>query len=742
MAIVKLKIRESKQGFQVDLTANQLDVETEGFLPPLPPQLEASFNNWQLAYRQIEAVRSYIAPAPGMRITPKSVTKYSSAEHTTSVKKCLNKWLNCGDSRWLPVRDRLIAIAQQLHQKKEEIRVIIDAKDVNLRRLPWQEWNLFEEHYPQVEIALSAAKNTFKKTTHALPQSSKIRVLVTVGRSDGINTQNDLEIIKELEQHGAEVVCLMQPKRQQLCEALWNEQGYHIFIFTGHSGSREDGHIGWIELNDTDSLSIEEFKEALKEAINKGLQLAIFNSCDGLGLASQLAQLHLPRCIVMREPVPDKVAIEFLKHFFKEFTGDRSLSTALNKARKRLEHFNLDYPGAVWLPTICIAPNVQSLTWESLNAKNVVPPEIEKIPTDKEPNKNNYIKLLILFGLIGLFVSCSIIITGKNNTANLLGISRNSETQKQETDNSDNPVTFPSGTFYYGGSTTWAPIHNKVQRVLEIVHPQFKVEYTHPKNDYPGSATGIKMLLEGEIDFALSSRILTSKEEKEAEKLGFVLEEIPVAIDAIAVAVNRNLNINELSLTQLEGIYTGKIRNWQELGGKNLPIVPLSRLKEAGGTVEYFSQYVLREKKIDTNFVQPVSNTTQGIAKVAAQPGSIYYASASEVVNQCSVKTLKLGNTNNNTVAPYQQPLIPYPDCIKQPNQVDTDKLASGDRYPITRRLYIIYKKSGINMDEPDLHKDFHSVKESAEAARAYANWLKTNEGKNLIKQAGFAPIN
>ena len=741
MAIVKLKIRESKQGFQVDLTAKQLDVETEGFLPALPPQLETSFNNWQLAYRQIEAVRSYIAPAPGMRITPKTITKFSSAEHTTSVKECLNQWLNSGDSKWLPVRDRLIAIAQQLHQNNEEIRVIIDAKD-NLRRLPWQEWNLFEEHYPQVEIALSAAKNTFQKTSHALPHSSKIRVLVAVGRSDGINTKNDLEIIKELEQHGAEVVCLMQPNRQQLCDALWNEQGYHIFIFTGHSGSREDGHIGWIELNDTDSLSIEEFKEALKEAINKGLQLAIFNSCDGLGLASQLAQLSLPRCIVMREPVPDKVAIEFLKHFFEEFTGDRSLSQALNKARKKLEHFNLDYPGAVWLPTICIAPNVKPLTWKLLHQGDVISSEIDPNPTEIEPKKKNYINLLISFGLIGLFVSCSIVVTGKNRFTNLFGVSPESETTEQRKANSDNSVIFPSGTFYYGGSTTWAPIHYKVQKVLEIVHPQFQVEYTHPKNDYPGSATGIKMLLKGELDFALSSRRLTSKEKEDAEKLGFVLEEIPVAIDAIAVAVNRNLNIDELTLTQLEGIYTGKIRNWQELGGQNLPIVAYSRLKEAGGTVEYFSQYVLRGKKIDPIFVQPVSNTTQGIAKVAAQPGSIYYASASEIVNQCSVKPLKLGNTQDNTVAPYQQPLIPYPDCIKQPNQVDTDKLSSGDRYPITRRLYIIYKKSGINTSEPDLHKDFHSVKESAEAARAYANWLKTNEGKNLIQQAGFAPIN
>ncbi|MGB3656223.1 MAG: hypothetical protein WBA41_34115 [Rivularia sp. (in: cyanobacteria)] len=210
MAIVKLKLRESKQGFQVDLTAKQLDVETEGFLPALPSQLELSFNDWQLAYRQIDAVRS-VFTSRQLRITPKSVTKYSSAQHTTSVKEGLNQWLNCGDRRWLPVRDKLIAIARQLHQKNEEIRIIIDAKDVNLRRLPWQEWNLFEEHYPQVEIALSAAKGTYQKTDYLLPQSSKIRILVAVGRSDGINTKDDLEVIKDLEKHGAEVVCLMQP---------------------------------------------------------------------------------------------------------------------------------------------------------------------------------------------------------------------------------------------------------------------------------------------------------------------------------------------------------------------------------------------------------------------------------------------------------------------------------------------------------------------------------------------------
>ncbi|MEL6457140.1 MAG: substrate-binding domain-containing protein [Cyanobacteria bacterium J06621_15] len=743
MTIVKLKIRESKAGFQVDLTAKQLDIETEGFLPPLPPKLESSFNNWQLAYRQIDAVRS-VFTSRQVRLTPKSVTKYSSAEYTNTVKQSLNEWLNCGNSTWLPVRDKLIYIAQQLNYTDEEVRIIVDAKDVNLRRLPWQEWNLFEEYYPQVEIALSSTKNTHKTTKYTLPQSQKIRVLVAVGRSDGINTKDDLEVIKELEQHGAEVVCLMQPNRKELCNALWNEQGYHIFIFTGHSGSKEDGQIGWIELNDEDNLSIEEFKEALKQAINKGLQLAIFNSCDGLGLANQLAQLHIPRCIVMREPVPDRVAVEFLKHFFKEFTRNQSLSKALNRARKRLEHFNLDYPGAIWLPTICIAPNVKSLTWKSLNPNHV---DFNKIDENKEnkdessKRKNKYIKPIILAVLLigGIYALLAWNLSAKlKKIQDKLVVISGAKSTFTEAESE----SIPSGTFRYGGSTSWVPISSKAERILEMRYSQFQLDYISPKVANFGSGTGIKMLLDEELDFVLSSRKATQIEREAAKKQGFILGEIPVAIDAIAIAVHPSLKVNELTLTELENIYTGKIRNWKNLGGEDLEIIPISRSQEAGGTVEYFYQYILRGKEFDKQNVKIVSNTTQGVRQVAKNKGAIYYASASEIVNQCSVKTLNIGNTRNSMVTLYKQPWIPYPDCEQNPNKVNVDKLSSHDEYPITRKLYVIYKKDTVAIDEPDLQPDLNSIKKAAQAAKAYANWLKSSEGKKLVEKAGFASIN
>ncbi|MEM9925693.1 MAG: substrate-binding domain-containing protein [Cyanobacteria bacterium P01_D01_bin.50] len=725
MAIVKLKLRESKQGFQVDLTAKQLDIETEGFLPPLPPQLESSFNNWQLAYRQIDAVRSVFS-SHQVRLSPKGVTKYSSAEYTTSVKESLNQWLNSADSRWLPVRDRLIAIAQQLHQRNEEIRIIIDAKDVNLRRLPWQEWKLFEEYYPQVEIALIAAKNTYKYSSSVLPKSSKIRVLVAVGRSDGINTKNDLEVIKDLEQHGAEVVCLMQPNRRELCNALWDDEGYHIFIFTGHSGSREDGHIGWIELNDNDSLSIEEFKEALKHSINQGLQLAIFNSCDGLGLASQLAQLHLPRCIVMREPVPDKVAVEFLKYFFEEFTGDRSLSKALNRARKRLEHFNFDFPGAIWLPTICVAANVKLLTWKSLNSGNI-PQPVELIP-DKKSN----VKLFVSFGLIGLLISCIAVVSW--NLFSKSGQDSIKTPSKQLTFTTLTSVSVPSGTFRYGGSTSWEPLREKIERKIRKAHPKFQLMH----QGAIGSGQGIKRLLNdklenGKLDFALSSRNLKASE-KQSNIDNFQLREIPVAIDGIAIAVNHQLQIKGLTIQNLKDIYTGKVTNWQQIGGENLEIVPFSRKPTRGGTPEFFVQEVLDNEEFAEN-VQFIDETTKNLRQVNQQPGAIYYASASEVVTQCSVKTLPIAQSSNNFVSLDTQKYTSQKNCEEEKkrgnqNHVNVENLKTIYPSNLTRTVYVIYKQTNSGEEA-----------KATKAGKAYIELLQTDEGKKIINEAGFIPI-
>jgi WD40 repeat protein len=121
--------------------------------------------------------------------------------------------------------------------------------------------------------------------------------------------------------------------------------------------------------NKTDSLTLKELKYALEKAVSKGLKLAIFNSCDGMGLGFELQQLHLPQAIVMREPVPDEIAQDFLRHFLPEFARGQSLYLSEREARLRLHGREDEFPGASWLPVIFQSPATTPPTWADLGRR-------------------------------------------------------------------------------------------------------------------------------------------------------------------------------------------------------------------------------------------------------------------------------------------------------------------------------------------------------------------------------------
>ncbi|MDF5712473.1 MAG: PstS family phosphate ABC transporter substrate-binding protein [Rhizonema sp. NSF051] len=282
----------------------------------------------------------------------------------------------------------------------------------------------------------------------------------------------------------------------------------------------------------------------------------------------------------------------------------------------------------------------------------------------------------------------------------------------------------PSGLFSYGGSTTWAPIRKVTDSVIQTAQPQFRLRYTDPTTGSPGSGSGIKMLLNNQLAFSQSSRSLDKSEYEQARSQGFTLKEIPVAIDGIAIAVNPNLNIPGLTLSQLKDIYTGKITNWQQVGGPNIPTIPYSRRQEEGGTVEFFVQNVLEKEKFGSN-VQFISTTTQALREVARNMGGLYYASSPEVVGQCTVKPLPLGRKPDQLVPPYQIPFVSLRQCPAQINQLNATAFQNGE-YPITRRLFVIVKQNG---------------QSDQQAGEAYANLLLTSEGQKLISKAGFVQL-
>ena len=488
----------------------------------------------------------------------------------------------------------------------------------------------------------------------------------------------------------------------------------------------------WIELNDQESLSIEDFKNSLKVSIDKGLQLAIFNSCDGLGLANQLGKLNLPRTIVMQEPVPDPVAIDFLQYFFQEFTSKKSLFASVNTARKYLEHFNLEYPGAMWLPTICIRESAleQPLTWQKLYK----PPSEERSEGQSEPPsispKNLPIKLVgSLLGIVAISIGIGLWLKPKEPVTTLPNPCPDQPSNHKQNVNQYIRCfayvdQIPSGRWVYSGSTSWVPIHDKVNpRIEQVFHNVNLIYYHHPTLP-PGSGTGIKMLLKGQIYFALSSRPINNSEFQDAKIKGFKLKQVSVASDAIAIAVHPDLPINGLTIGQLQGIYTGKITNWSQVGGPNLKISPYSRPKESG-TTGFFRETILGEDDFSQN-VSFISTTTEAMGKVAETKGAIYYASAPEIVPQCTVKPLSLFSSKTGSfIPPYQPPLLPTKNCPEQGrNQLNSEAFETNE-YPITRQLFVIIKQDDQGYDR---------------AGEAYRKLLLTDEGQKLIKEAGYIP--
>ncbi len=282
----------------------------------------------------------------------------------------------------------------------------------------------------------------------------------------------------------------------------------------------------------------------------------------------------------------------------------------------------------------------------------------------------------------------------------------------------------PQGIFNYGGSTTWAPIRDVVNPKIAKKYPDFNIRYVSAIGGTPGSGTGIRMLLEGQLDFSQSSRPLKQKEYVIAHQQGFTLREYQIAIDAIAIAVAPSLAISGLTIEQLKKIYLGEITNWKEVNGPDLKIVALSRKPEDGGTPEFFQEHVLQSQPFGSN-VKYVYSTTDGLNQVKDTPGGIYYASAPEVIPQCRIKSLPIANEDGKFIPPYLPPAVPPENCPKKRNQLNVAAIRHAT-YPITRYLYVIVRQDGDR---------------SQKGGEAFTKLLLTKEMQKSIEQAGFVPI-
>ncbi|MCG7849629.1 MAG: PstS family phosphate ABC transporter substrate-binding protein, partial [ANME-2 cluster archaeon] len=187
-----------------------------------------------------------------------------------------------------------------------------------------------------------------------------------------------------------------------------------------------------------------------------------------------------------------------------------------------------------------------------------------------------------------------------------------------------------------------------------------------------GSGTGIAALINGEVDIAISSRSITAREIESARKKGIEPWEFIIARDGLAVIVNPDNQLKNLTLDQIGAIYRGEITNWNQIGGADQEITLYGR-QSTSGTYEFFLEHVVNWQQTRKNDYSPKMRNMEGNKAIAdavtADSSGIGYVGIGYVTEKIHVI-----NVARDTSSEYISPL-------------DEDNIEN-DLYPITRPLY------------------------------------------------------
>ncbi len=214
-----------------------------------------------------------------------------------------------------------------------------------------------------------------------------------------------------------------------------------------------------------------------------------------------------------------------------------------------------------------------------------------------------------------------------------------------------------AGNIVIKGSTTVLPIAQKVAEAYMKQNPDVKISISGG-----GSGNGIKALIDGSTDIADSSRFIKEKEVKRAVEKGAYPVPFAVAYDCIVPVVHPSNSIMNITMAQLKDIYMGKIKNWQEIGGPDRPIVVISR-DTSSGTYEVWHKKVMKKKRVFPGALLQASNgaVCQAVAKNKNAIGYIGLGYVNQDVKPLMVNRIvgSVATTLNGTY-PISRPLYMF----------------------------------------------------------------------------------
>lgn len=254
-----------------------------------------------------------------------------------------------------------------------------------------------------------------------------------------------------------------------------------------------------------------------------------------------------------------------------------------------------------------------------------------------------------------------------------------------------------AGAITVKGSDTLVVLAQKWAETYMSKNPSTKIQVTGG-----GTGTGFAALQNQTTDICNASRKIKAKEQENCIKaFGKRPTEYKVAMDGLSVYVHNDSPIRELSIEDLENIFTGKVRNWKEVGGPDAPITVYSR-ENSSGTYEFFKEHVLQGKDFVSS-AQTLQGTAQVLQAVAKDKLAIGYGGAAYGQGAKHLKIAKV--KGGEAIEP------------------DEANVLSG-KYPITRYLYCYVNPA---LDKGDVS--------------TYLRWVRSEEGQKLVKEVGYFPL-
>jgi phosphate transport system substrate-binding protein len=262
-------------------------------------------------------------------------------------------------------------------------------------------------------------------------------------------------------------------------------------------------------------------------------------------------------------------------------------------------------------------------------------------------------------------------------------------------------VQSPTQTIENKGSDTLVNLALAWAEVYMQTYPEVRISVTGG-----GSGTGIAAMINGTVDIANASREMKPEEISAVEASGVSPVEFVVARDAIAVVVHPSNPVDELTLQQISDIYTGKITNWNQVGGQDRPIVLLSR-ESNSGTYVYFLENVVRlgdeESELLFSPDTLLMPSSEGIStEVRQNPNAIGYDGLGYVTSDQKMLAIA-----QDAAGPYVLPSV---------------ETVNDGSYPISRPLYM------------------YTAGEPVAEVEAYLDWI-LSEGQSVVPELGFVPL-